>query len=59
MTHAGRTGAAAFARHGQISLINSLRFISRVRPATAPDRLRLKTNFVSGFKLIWVVQSWR
>jgi hypothetical protein len=39
---------------GQISLINSHRFISLVRSSTARNRLRLKVNFVSGFKLIWV-----
>jgi hypothetical protein len=38
----------------QISLINSHRFISLVRSSTARNRLRLKVNFVSGFKLIWV-----
>ena len=42
---------------GQISLINSHRIISLVRPSKAPNRVRLKTNFVSGFKLIF--QSWR
>jgi hypothetical protein len=42
---------------GQISLINSHRLISLTRSSTARNRLRLKANFVSGFKLIWVVQS--
>jgi hypothetical protein len=41
-----------FAPTGQISLINSHRFSSLVRPATARNRLRPKANFVSGFKLI-------
>jgi hypothetical protein len=43
---------------GQISLTHSRRFISLVRPSTAPNRLRQKANFVNEFKLIWVVRSW-
>jgi hypothetical protein len=39
---------------GQISLINSHRFISLVRPSAVRNRLRLKTSFVSEFNLIWV-----
>jgi hypothetical protein len=42
---------------GQISLTNSPRVISFVRPSAARNRVRLKTNFLSGFKLIWGVQS--
>ncbi|MFY9957483.1 hypothetical protein [Bradyrhizobium sp.] len=41
-----------FARRGQISLINSPRLISLVRPSTARNRVRSKANFVSRFKLI-------
>jgi hypothetical protein len=37
---------------GQISLINSHRFISLIRSSMARNRLRLKANFVSGFKPI-------
>jgi hypothetical protein len=39
---------------GQISLINSHRLISLVRRLTARNRLRLKANFVSGFKPIGI-----
>ena len=39
---------------GQISLINSHRFISFVRSSMAPNRLRRKANFVSGFKQIGI-----
>jgi hypothetical protein len=44
---------------GQISLINSHRFISLVSPQRGPNGVRLKANFLSGFKVIWVVQSRR
>ena len=46
--------AVAVAPTGQISSINSHRLISLDRPSTAPNRLRPKTNFLSGFKLIGV-----
>ena len=49
-----RTGRLILPGDGQISLIHSHRFSSLVRPSTAPNRLRAKANFLSGFKLIWV-----
>jgi hypothetical protein len=47
--------AVAVAPTGQISLINSHRLIPLVRSSTARNRVLLKTNFLSGFKVIWVV----
>ena len=42
---------------GQISLINSPRITSLARSLTARNRLRLKANFVSEFKLIGIVSA--
>ena len=49
-----RTGRLILPRRRANQLIKSHRFSSLVRPSTAPNRLRQKANFVSGFKLIWV-----
>jgi hypothetical protein len=49
-----RSGIPDLLGTGQISLINSHRIISLVRSSTAPNHLRLKANFLSGIKLIWV-----
>jgi hypothetical protein len=44
--------------NGATQFDHSRRLIALARPLTARNRLRLKANFVSGFKLIWVVRSW-